>query len=306
MSFIRRIPIPMSALALGTAGLGNLLSSYSPAIRTVCTAVAALIALLVIARLVLDFRNAWAELKNPAILSVLPALFMALMLVAAYLRPITPAPALALWLGALTLQLLTVGLFIVRYVVSFDLAKVLPSWFLVFVGFVVGTVTSPAFGMVGVGRVLLYAGLAGLAVTFPVVVYRLAKGAPLPTPLAPTIAILAAPSSLCLAGYLTVATTKQVIVVQVLLALTTVTLLYVIANLPRIVRLGFLPSVGALTFPVVISAIAVKMSAAFLAASGSGITVPGIAVQAMGAFAAAMVLYALGHYVVFLAVPAKA
>ena len=42
-------------------------------------------------------------------------------------------------------------LFVARFVASFKLAQVLPAWFLVFVGFVVASVTSPAFGMQPVG-----------------------------------------------------------------------------------------------------------------------------------------------------------
>ncbi|MRR13412.1 C4-dicarboxylate ABC transporter, partial [bacterium] len=56
MSLLRRIPLPILALALGTACLGNLLASYSETIRTACTLVAAAIVLLVLLRVALDFR----------------------------------------------------------------------------------------------------------------------------------------------------------------------------------------------------------------------------------------------------------
>lgn len=303
MPLIRRIPIPMSALALGTAALGNLLLPYSPVVRAVCGVVAAVLALLIVARIVLDFATVRSELENPATLAVLPALGMALMLLATYLKPYAAAPAKGLWAVALVLQLLVSLLFVVRYVFSFKLAQVLPAWFLVFVGFVVGSVTSPAFDALPVGRFLLYAGLIGYIAVLPVIVYRMVKGGDLPAPALPTVAIFAAPPSLCLVGYLAVTEAKQAAVVYVLLAAAAVSLLYVLACLPRILRARFYPSYAALTFPLVITAIALKQSNLFLAASGAGSFIPKAAVMVMDGLATAVVLYVLVRYAVFFATP---
>lgn len=305
MSFIRKVPVPASALALGAAGLGNLLLPYSPIVRSACGIVSAVVALLVVLRLVLDFKGVNAELRNPASLAVLPALFMALMLLATYLKPFAATPAKVLWLGALAFQLAIVALFIVRFVIDFKLARVLPSWFLIFVGFVIGSVTSPAFGMAPVGRVLLYAGFAGYAVVLPVIVYRIAKGGALPEPARATVAIFAAPPSLLLVGYLSVSPAKSPTVIYALLAISAVSLLYVLANLPGILGLRFHPSLAALTFPFVISAIAIKQSNLFLVTSGAGALVPKLVISAVDIFTAAMVLYVLVRYLLFFATPAR-
>lgn len=303
MSFIKRIPLAMSALALGLAALGNLLAPYSPTIRTVCGVLAAIAVLLVALRIVLDFRSVKKELANPAALAVTPAFPMALMVLATYLRPVAAAPALWLWLAALALQIILVVTFVARHVLSFRLEQVLPSWFLVFVGFVVATVTSPAFEMQQIGVALLYTGLVGYAVILAVVTFRMVRVGALPEPAVPTVAIFAAPPSLCLAGYLAVTEAKQAGVVYVLLALAGLSLLYVLSRLPRILRSGFHPSFAALTFPLVISAIALKLSGAYLATSGAGV-IPQLAIIAMDLLAVAMVLYVLARYAVFLAVPA--
>lgn len=306
MSFIRRIPIPMSALALGAAGLGNLLMPYSPVLRAVCGVVAVLVALLVLARIAFDFSGVREELRNPASAAVFPAFFMALMLLATYLKPFAAAPAMWLWIAAIMLQLMVVVLFVARFVAAFKLAQVLPSWFLVFVGFVVATVTSPAFGTQAFGRILLYAGIAGYVAMLPVVVVRLVKGVALPAPAQPTLAIIAAPPSLCLAGYLAVTEAKQAAVVYVLLAAATISLLFVLASLPKILTTAFAPSYAALTFPFVISAIALKQADVFLAASPARSFIPKAAVLGMDVLAALMVGYVLVRYVVFLASPAPA
>jgi exfoliative toxin A/B len=306
MAFIRRIPIPLSALALAFAALGNLLLPYSPVVRAVCGLIASVLVLLVLARIVFDFRGVRAELRNPAVLAVFPSFFMALMVLATYLKPYAAAPAKGLWVSALVLQLIVAALFAMRFVGSFKLSQVLPAWFLVFVGFAVASVTSPAFEAVPVGRALLYAGIVGYLVLLPVIVYRMATVGALPEPALPTIAIFAAPPSLLLVAYLAVAESKQAVVVYLLLAAAAASLLYALACSPRIMKTVFGPSHAALAFPLVISAIALKQSNAYLAASQSGSFIPKAAVIAMDVFAAAVVLYVLVRFVVFLATPPPA
>jgi exfoliative toxin A/B len=306
MSFIRRIPVPIAALALALATLGNLLANYSPTARLACGVTAAVLATLAVARLAFDFRGVMEELRSPAVLAVAPTFPMALMVLSTYLKPVAPTAAFGLWVFALGLQLVLVVLFVLRVAAARQLASVLPSWFIVFVGYVVGAVTSPAFSMQPVGTVLLYAGLVGYVVALPAVVYRMVKLGELPAPALPTIAIFTAPTSLCLVGYLAVTDAKQAAVVYALLALSALSLLFVIANLPRIAASGFHPGFAALTFPVVITAVALKQSAAFMTASGAGLTVPPIAVSVMDAAAVLTVAYVFIRYVFHLAAPAQA
>lgn len=306
MQFIKRVPVPTSALALALASLGNLLAPYSESLRLACGAVSALLVLLVIARIALDFRGVSTECENCGTLAVLPTLFMALMVLSTYLKAYAPAVAPWLWAAALALQIALTALFAKRHLFGFELGKVLPSWFVVFVGYVVATLTSPAFSAQGVGRVLLYAGLIGYVAVLATVVYRLRTLGDLPAPALPTLAIFAAPSSLCLAGYLAVAEVKQPAVVYALLTISAVSLLFVLSRLPGILRLRFHPGFAALTFPVVITAIAVKQSSAFLTASSAGVRIPALAVTALDVLAVAVVAYVLARYVMFLAAPARA
>jgi len=303
MSFIRRVPVAMSALALALASLGNLLAAYSPAVRLACGAVSAILVLLLVLRLVLDFKGVARDCSSPTGLAVAPAFPMSLMVLATYLKPVASTPALWVWLAALALQLGIVAVFVARHLTSFKLEQVLPSWFLVFVGFAVASLTGPAFAMAAVGTALLYAGIAGYVVVLGVVVYRMVRVGDLPEPALPTLAIFAAPPSLCLAGYLAIAEVKQAVVVYVLLAAAVASLAYVLARLPRILRLTFHPGFAALTFPFVISAIAVKLFAAYGAASESGPAVPQAVTLTFDALAVAMVAYVLVRYVAFLAAP---
>jgi len=306
MALIRRVPLTMAALALGLAGLGNLLSSYSTALKSICGVTAAAAAVLILARMALDSARVRSELRNPAALAVFPAFFMAVMLLATYVKPYAAMPATVVWMVALALQLLVSATFMVRLVRSFDVSQALPGWFLAFVGFVVGSVTSPVFDAVPLGRVLLYAGFGGYAIALPVVGYRMLKHGDVPEPALPTVAIFAAPPSLLLVGYLTVVPARDSYVVYLLLAMTGLSLAYVFWRLPRILRLGFCPSCAALTFPFVISAIALKQAQALFASTDAGPLFPHAILLAIDILAAAMVVYAFARYAVFFLVPVKA
>ncbi|MRR12445.1 TDT family transporter [bacterium] len=305
MTFIRRIPLPTSALALALAALGNLLGGYSEALRLACGAVSAVLVLLVVLRIVTDYKAVVAECENCATLAVLPTLFMALMVLSTYLKPYAPGIAPWLWGVALGLQLAVTVLFVKRHLLAFDLAKVLPSWFIVFVGYVVASLTSPAFSMQPLGRILLYCGLVGYAAVLGTVVYRMTKLGDLPAPALPTVAIFAAPASLCLAGYLAVTETKQPAVVYALLAVSAVSLLFVLSRLPKVLRLDFHPGFAALTFPIVITAVALKQTNAFLAGSAAGSFIPPAAIVAMDALAALVVSYVLIRYAMLMAAPVR-
>ena len=63
---IRRVPLPLSGVMLGTAALGNLLQSVSEALRGICGCLAVMMLVLLLAKLILfpkQFRDlgSWAK-----------------------------------------------------------------------------------------------------------------------------------------------------------------------------------------------------------------------------------------------------
>lgn len=288
---LKRVPLTAAALALALAGLGNLLAPYAPVARLACGVVSAVFVLLVLVRIAVDLPTVRAELSQPPALAVFPTLTMALMLLATYVVPVAPTAAFALWIAALLAQAALTASFVARHVVRFKLAAVAPGWFVTFVGFVVGSVTAPAFGMEAVGRVLLVAGFAGYGIALALVILRLVRLGELPAPLRPTVAIFLAPPSLLLAGYLAVVSDKQPTAVYVLLGAMTVSLAYVATQLMPVLRMSFLPSHAALTFPFVIAATALARSSAYVGMAGE--SVPGWVVMLCVAVATAVVAYVL-------------
>lgn len=297
---IRKTPLAASGLALGFAGLGTLLKPQSEAAWLLCGALALLLVLIVVARFALDAPAVIAEATTPVVHSTLPALFMATTLLATYLAPIAKGAAAAIWWIVLAAQLAVSAWFVWRYLPKVNLKSVLPSWFLIFVGFVVSAVTSPVFDLQPVGQTLVWIGILGYAVSLPLVVARLVKLPELPAPAAPLVAITTAPPALLIAGYLSAFPTPMVWLVVVLLALWAASFTFVLTKAPGILKMGFLPTMGALTFPVVISATALTKSAKLFADAGLLGSTLGVLAPAVTLLAVGVVTYVGVRYAMFL------
>lgn len=98
----------------------------------------------------------------------------------------------------------------------------------------------------------------------PSIFHKVAVHRSVPEPLLPTIAIFAAPASLCLAGYLRSLDSKDLLLVSVLFGLSLASYLAVLLFLPKMLKLKFYPGCLAFTFPRVISAIATISTYMFL------------------------------------------
>ncbi len=262
---------------------------------------AAIILILILAKIIIYPKKVAEDLNNPVIASVFPALSMGIMLMATYIKPLFPSLAFGIWIIGLILHMILILYFTIKYVFNFNIKKVFPSWYIVYVGIVVGSVTAPAFEMTNVGKILFWFGFISYLILLPIILYRITKVKEIPEPALPTITILAAPASLCLAGYINSFQNKNMFIVWLLLALSQFTLLCVLIQLPKLLKLPFYPSYSAFTFPpLVISALSLKLTNAFLINAGKEIAILKYIVKFEELLAVIMVLYVLLRYIVFL------
>lgn len=291
---LKKFPVPVCGLALGFAALGNLLAPCGAALRYACGAVSLIIVLLFTIRVVTDFGSIRKELENPVAFSVFPTYTMAVMLLAAYAKPFIGTASVVVWFAALILQFAMMACFIKVFVVKFNIKQVFPSWFVMFVGIVVASVTSPAMGQKQIGQLVFYIGLALYLALLPVVLYRVLKAGAIPEPARPSAAIFCAPSSLCVSGYLAAFDDKSAVLAAFIAVMSLVFWLAVLVAMFKLLRLPFFPSYSAFTFPFVISAVAFKGAGSFFPGAFGGIyrllSLPAMII------AAAAVLYVLGRY----------
>jgi exfoliative toxin A/B len=219
---------------------------------------------------------------------------------ATYLKPVSPSVSFVLWILGLTLHCLFIIYFSQKYILTFDIKKIFPSYFIVHVGVVVGSVTAPTYNLFKLGQCIFWFGFICYLCLLPIVIYRVFITKEIPEPAVPTVTIFAAPASLCLAGYISSFQNKNIYLLSCLTILSLIILVLVILYLPKMLKLRFYPSYSAFTFPFVISAIAIKQTNLFLIKTNRAIPILRYLVKFEEAFAILMVIYVLIRYLQFL------
>ena len=297
---IKKVPIPMAGLMLALAATGNLVLSYGNSYRNIFGVLSAAILLLLVAKIIIEPKAISEGFENPVVASVTPTLTMGIMLLSTYLKPYAPSAAYGTWIFALALHAMLIIYFTKKYILSFNIKKVFPSYFVVYVGIVVGSVTAPAFGHANWGQGIFWFGLVSYLILLPIVLYRVFKIKEIPELAQPTITIFAAPASLLVAGYLNSFQQKNATIVGLIAIMAFLSLVGVLLYLPKLLKLKFYPSYSAFTFPIAISGVAMKGTNAFLLNTNNGISALKYVVKFLEASAVLIVLYVLIRYIMFL------
>ena len=265
---IKKVPIPLCGVMLGTAALGNLLQSYGEGIRNVCGIFAAFLLILVLLKLIMFPGMIKEDMGNPIMASVSGTFTMALMILSTYVKPYIGPAAYIIWLLAIILHIVLIVYFTAKFVVKLQMPKVFASYYIVYVGIVVAAVTAPAYEQLGIGTATFWFGFVTLILLLVLVTYRYVKFKEVPNPAKPLICIYAAPTSLCIAGYVQSVTPKSYGFLMGMFVVATVIYIFALVKAVGYLKLPFFPSYAAFTFPFVISAIASKQTMACAANMG--------------------------------------
>ncbi|MDR0512889.1 MAG: TDT family transporter [Treponema sp.] len=300
MKFIRSVPMATCGLALGLATLGNLLQPlpHGTMIRYILGVFSFAVLVLFALKLFLDSPHAKEELKIPVPASVLPTSTMTVMLLSTYIRPYFPDIAITIWYAAVITHICLMVFFFRRFVANFVLGSVFPTWFVVLVGIVAVSVTAPAMNAVFIGQIAFYIGFLLYFIGLPLVVCRMRNVRIFPEPAQPTIAILTAPMSLLIVGYFSSFVQQGYVnetLIYVMLVIAVASYLYVTVMMFSLLRIKFYPTYAAFSFPYVISAIAFRLGADFLAARGFEFFVP--IAQVTLWIAVVAVVFVVLHYI---------
>ncbi|WP_252177818.1 TDT family transporter [Endozoicomonas sp. 4G] len=260
VSRLSRVPTPLGGLALGIASLGAAWSLVIPDQSLALKLTAAVIAAILVFKLMLKFilhpHLIREDLAHPVVSSVMPTCAMAVMVIAAALMPVSEIVARLLWSAAVLTHLVLLIGFVVHRVRDFDIEHMVPSWFVPPVGIIVAAVTSPGMGFEPLVQALFIFGVCCYFVKLPVMFYRLMFKNTIPDAALPTFAIMGAPASLSLAGYLTITDNPSLIMISVLAPLAIFMTAMVYMAFIKLLRLPFSPGYAAFTFPMVIGATA--------------------------------------------------
>ncbi|RTK99564.1 MAG: TDT family transporter [Proteobacteria bacterium] len=264
---LTKLPVAVSGLALGTAGLGNVLAmEVNTNFRFICAMIAAIILVLVLIKKLAHPKLLWNEIAHPVLGSFVPAFDMCLMVIAELIANYSPLTGKVLWYSAIVIHLIFAISFLYHRLVDFDLNHILPSWFVPPVGIVVACVTGSKMNAPLITHVIFYGGCGLYLMMLPVMMYRLIFGDRIQDAQLPAFAIMGAPSSLCLAGYLTAFANPNPQLVGVLLAISLMMTSLVYISMIRIngLRIAFIPIYASFTFPLSIGATALIKYAHFI------------------------------------------
>lgn len=297
---IKKVPVPLCGVMLGTAALGNLLQSYSEGVRYVCGVVAGLLLVLVLLKWILFPKMVKEDLGNPIMASVAGTFPMALMLLSVYVKPFIGQAAFYIWILAILLHVALIIYFTVKFVVKLQMPKVFASYYIVYVGIAVASITAPAYEQLKIGAAAFWFGFVCLLALLVLVTIRYVKYPNVPDPAKPLICIYAAPMSLCIAGYVQSVTPKSAGFLLGMFVVACVLYVFALVKAIGFLKMPFFPSYASFTFPFVISAIASKQTMACLANLGQPMPALQYVVLVATIIAVVFVAYVLVRFLKFI------
>ncbi|MGX9461194.1 TDT family transporter [Shewanella sp. A14] len=262
---VEMAPTPMAGLALGIASLGwsweNLVDFHHYG-QWISAAIASVLLMVLAVKFLFHTHLLRQDVAHPVVGSVVPTFAMALMVVSHSLGYVSPVAGDLLWSFAVFLHISFLVGFIYHRCQLFSLNHMVPSWFIPPIGIVVADVSfSGNAHLMWVAHAALILGMVSYAVMLPMMIYRLIFADEIPDAAKPTLAILAAPASLSLAGYLTIIQQPSPVIVGLLFGIGVLMTSIIYVSFFRLLRLPFSPGYAAFTFPMVIGATALfKMS----------------------------------------------
>ncbi|ELS0751444.1 TDT family transporter [Vibrio vulnificus] len=265
-------PTPMAGLALGIASLGwsweNLatLNGYG---QWISAAIASGLLVILAIKFLFHHHLLQQDLAHPVVGSVVPTFAMGTMVVSNSLGHFFPVAGDVLWLVAVVLHIVFLVSFLYHRAQNFELHHMVPSWFVPPVGIIVADVSfsgNPALAPIAHGALVF--GMVAYAVMLPLMIYRFMFTHEVPDAAKPTMAIMAAPASLSLAGYLTVTAQPSPVIIALLFGIAVLMTAIIYLAFVKLLRLPFSPGYAAFTFPMVIGATALFKMANWMQQAG--------------------------------------
>ena len=264
MNIIKNLPTPIAGLALGSAALGNLLQPYSSSLQLLFNLLSLIIIVLLTIKFVLGFDKLKKEMENPVVATVMATYPMSIMLLASFSKKYIGLLSMPVWIIGIFLDFCVVCYAIYNFIIKErHISKIYPTWFITFVGPAVVTVTAINYNLETLGLIYFYFSYINYLILLPFVLYRVYKYKHYKDGDYPTITVFSAPGGLLLASYMIGITQKSNIILAILIPLTILLFIFVLIQLPYLLKRKFYPSFSAFTFPLVICAISFQKTGVY-------------------------------------------
>ena len=244
MNIIKNLPLAITGLILAILSLGKIFTDYS----NIFFIIGSIIIFLVLLKLVFHFDIFINELNTLITLSTFGTFSMALMLFSTYLKPLfmplSQRIAFGIWILGIILHLSILLIFTKKYVIDkFDIETVFATWWIVYIGITMASITAPAYDLQQYGFIFFGIGFILMIPTLILVSYRYLKFTAIEDKNKGYV------NALNING-------NFLSLIYIAACIFYVFAIYQAIRLLVLEKLQFMPSFSAFTFPFVISAIA--------------------------------------------------
>lgn len=259
MNIIKNLPLAITGLILAILSLGKIFTDFNG----IFFIIGSILIFLVFLKLVLHFKLFNTELNNLIALSTFGTFSMALMLFSTYLKPLfmplSESIAFGIWILGIMIHLSIAIVFTKKYVIDeFDIETVFATWWIVYIGITMASITAPSYGLEKYGFIFFGIGFLLMIPTLILVSYRYLKFTAIDDQFKPFICIYTALFSILIVGYVNALTINGnfLSLIYIGACIFYIFAIYHAIRLLILERLEFVPSFSAFTFPFVISTIA--------------------------------------------------
>lgn len=259
MDIIKNLPLAITGLILAILSLGKVFADF----RGIFFIIGSILIFLVLLKLVLHFDTFINELNTLITLSTFGTFSMALMLFSTYLKPLllpfSQKIAFVIWILGIIIHLSILIIFTKKFVIdNFDIENVFATWWIVYIGITMASITAPAYNLQEYGFIFFGVGFILMIPTLVLVSYRYLMFTAIDDQFKPFICIYTALFSILIVGYVNALTINEnfLSVIYMFACIFYIFAIFHAIRLLIIERLEFMPSFSAFTFPFVISGIA--------------------------------------------------
>ena len=269
MERLERMPVPVLPTFVGALTLSNVYNGLGYFWIRHLTMWAACVVLACYVIKILCFpRTCRKEYENVIFCSLYPGFAMVMMILGSYFLDYVPGFGKGLFFVGLAIHGGHILVFTYRNVIrKREVETFVPSWFVTYNGILVSCVVGVPMDALPILRVVVCYGIAVYFVLIFLLIWRLIR-VEIQHAFYHTMAVVLAPCSLCLVGYLNVIVNKNGILAWVLYACVISSLIFVISMLPKFFSFRFAPGFAAMTFPMAIGTVASMKMSEYLSAAG--------------------------------------
>lgn len=290
---IRLIPIPLAGVILSFFGLGLFFRDIFRPLGEMFAAVGTVLIAFLLLKLFLFRKESVEDLRSPIILGTFGTFFMAIMILATFLRDWSYDLGLGIWILGFALHVILIVYFTWKHVLNFRLELVYTNYFVVYIGIGMGCITGAAFNLNPLVDGVFVFSLVSMIVLVVLVTYRYLKLPIAEDPFRPLVCIYAAPFSLVFCAFIQTSFPKSIEFIIAFYVLCVGFYLFGLIKVVEYIRLPFFPTFAAFTFPLVISSTATKNIGNILEVNVE------IVMYVQIAIAVAVVVYVLLQYICF-------